>query len=646
MASSILSKTNLSTIYTSVILLLVSQNLLAQYDSLKIPHLDRYFYTFRLNNELMVGMIPDHRVPMVSVEWVLMPGTLLQKTEQEGMIALLEKFFLRPTQFDLNALAFQQRLAQYNLTYDSYIHPESVHLRITAPKQYLKQALLLLRDCWFYPKTNELEFQREKILIAQRIQQEEHTPTWFLFRQLLLQNLSPKNISRQTIAADYQYIQRITLKEFTHFKNQSFAPQQTLLGISGDFNISEALHWADSLFAFWHNDSYQNPLDTLEITLPDTASAFLITSEKTYLPTLAVVFPSKDSLTLKKWLAASIIAEIFNQKYTKIGKFLKKHDFLYQLVCEYRPGLLFSEFMFSAVIKREKMDYALDFFRHLPVYATHAQWINSYDIQNAKNKLHLNFLLQNQTPFDCMNQTTYFHALFRNYDFLNLIDTLESITLWDVFDVWEKTINVHNPSVGFLMNSQDVQGSQIEKKLTDFWIQPFGFLYDYVDPSHSLQPIAYNMHITTKKDTLETTPTLKDTLLTTHSQTDTVPQIVLHSSNDSILKTTYDLYFQFNSTQMDKKSQNIIEQFIKELNRSPSLRIKLTGHTDSSGSDEYNLKLSLERANTVKKLLVQKYKLSPNQIITEGKGEKQLKYPENTVQNRAKNRRVEIQFLY
>lgn len=646
MASSILSSKNHSRIYTRLVFFLAFQNLLAQYDSLKIPHLDRYFYTFKLNNELTVGMIPDNRVPMVSVEWVLMPGTLLQAAENEGMIALLEKFFLRPTQFDLNAIAFQQRIARYNLIYDSYLHPESVHLRINAPKQYLKQALLLLRDCWFYPKTNELEFQREKILIAQRIQQEEHKPTWFLYRQLLLQNLSHKNISRQTIAADYQHIQRITLKEFIHFKNQFFAPQQTILGISGDFKPEEALHWADSLFSFWHNDAYQNPLDTLDFSLPDTASAFLITSEKTNLPTLAVVFPSKDSLSLKRWLAASIIAEIFNQKYSKIGKFLKKYDFLYQLICEYRTGLLFSEFLFSAVIKREKIDYALDFFRHLPVYATHAQWLNSYDIQNAKNKLHLNFLLQNQTPFDCLNQATYFHALFRNYDFLNLIDTLQSITFWDVLDVWEKNINVHNPSIGFLMNSQDVIGSQIEKKLTDFWIQPFGLLYDYIDPSHSLQPISYNTHVSTKKDTVDTNMSLIDTLSTILSPKDSIQQSTLYSPNDSILKTTYDLYFQFNSTQMDKKSQNIIEQFISELTRYPNLRIKLTGHTDSSGPDEYNLKLSLERAYAVKKLLVQKYKVPENQVIAEGMGEKRLKYPENTVQNRAKNRRVEIQFLY
>jgi OOP family OmpA-OmpF porin len=68
------------------------------------------------------------------------------------------------------------------------------------------------------------------------------------------------------------------------------------------------------------------------------------------------------------------------------------------------------------------------------------------------------------------------------------------------------------------------------------------------------------------------------------------------------------------------------------------------GHTDSIGSDAYNDKLSIRRAESVKKYLVDKG-VEPNRIYTEGKGEKQPVADNKTAAGRAKNRRVEIEVV-
>ena len=68
------------------------------------------------------------------------------------------------------------------------------------------------------------------------------------------------------------------------------------------------------------------------------------------------------------------------------------------------------------------------------------------------------------------------------------------------------------------------------------------------------------------------------------------------------------------------------------------------GHTDSVGSDAYNQKLSVRRAEAVKEYLVSKG-LEKNRVYTEGKGEKQPVADNKTKEGRAKNRRVEIEVV-
>src|SRR5918992_276882 len=68
------------------------------------------------------------------------------------------------------------------------------------------------------------------------------------------------------------------------------------------------------------------------------------------------------------------------------------------------------------------------------------------------------------------------------------------------------------------------------------------------------------------------------------------------------------------------------------------------GHADSVGSDAYNQRLSVRRAESVKAYLVSRG-VEPNRVYTEGKGEKQPVADNKTREGRAKNRRVEIEVI-
>ena len=78
------------------------------------------------------------------------------------------------------------------------------------------------------------------------------------------------------------------------------------------------------------------------------------------------------------------------------------------------------------------------------------------------------------------------------------------------------------------------------------------------------------------------------------------------------------------------------------MRKHPNWKLAVNGHTDGIASDQYNLALSQRRAAAVKNALVKLYKMDPNRFTTSGLGKSQPKDRNDTIEGRARNRRVEL----
>lgn len=105
-----------------------------------------------------------------------------------------------------------------------------------------------------------------------------------------------------------------------------------------------------------------------------------------------------------------------------------------------------------------------------------------------------------------------------------------------------------------------------------------------------------------------------------------------------------DVLFDFDKAILKSEGKNKLDDLATKV-RAINLEVVIAiGHTDSIGSDAYNQKLSVRRAESIKAYLVSKG-VEPNRIYTEGKGEKQPVASNKTKDGRAKNRRVEIEVI-
>lgn len=104
----------------------------------------------------------------------------------------------------------------------------------------------------------------------------------------------------------------------------------------------------------------------------------------------------------------------------------------------------------------------------------------------------------------------------------------------------------------------------------------------------------------------------------------------------------YSIYFSFNSDALRDESEPTLKEIADVLKRHAAWKLRVTGHTDGVGGDDYNLDLSRRRAAAVKKSLVSRYGIDAARLTTTGAGKSQPKDSNDTLEGRARNRRVEL----
>ena len=104
---------------------------------------------------------------------------------------------------------------------------------------------------------------------------------------------------------------------------------------------------------------------------------------------------------------------------------------------------------------------------------------------------------------------------------------------------------------------------------------------------------------------------------------------------------TSGVYFATDKYAIEGQSREALMSLANIFQEYPNTNILVEGHTDSTGSDAYNLTLSKNRAQAVTNFLTSQG-ISRGRIETKWYGEAQPKYDNTTVDGRAKNRRVEL----
>jgi outer membrane protein OmpA-like peptidoglycan-associated protein len=105
---------------------------------------------------------------------------------------------------------------------------------------------------------------------------------------------------------------------------------------------------------------------------------------------------------------------------------------------------------------------------------------------------------------------------------------------------------------------------------------------------------------------------------------------------------TWGINFDFNSDTIRPVSEPVLKEIAQAMADKPDWKLTITGHTDNIGGHKYNLDLSQRRSASVKKALVERYRVNAGRLSAGGAGDSDPIDTNDTLEGRARNRRVEL----
>jgi OOP family OmpA-OmpF porin len=127
---------------------------------------------------------------------------------------------------------------------------------------------------------------------------------------------------------------------------------------------------------------------------------------------------------------------------------------------------------------------------------------------------------------------------------------------------------------------------------------------------------------------------------------DTVPEVVVSAPvpEEEPKWVLVGVNFQLGSNKLTAESYPILLHAIQALAQDEDMQVEIGGHTDNTGSDEFNMRLSEARAQTVRNYLVSKG-INSERLLVKGYGESMPVADNNTAEGRALNRRIEFKII-
>lgn len=123
-----------------------------------------------------------------------------------------------------------------------------------------------------------------------------------------------------------------------------------------------------------------------------------------------------------------------------------------------------------------------------------------------------------------------------------------------------------------------------------------------------------------------------------------IKDIYLNKIEVGVTVRLKNIYFDFDKTTLKSESFVELDKVVDLLKTNPSVEIEISGHTDSKGSDDYNLNLSQGRSQSVVDYLISKG-IESYRLSAQGYGETKPIDSNDTEEGRANNRRVEFTVL-
>ena len=263
--------------------------------------------------------------------------------------------------------------------------------------------------------------------------------------------------------------------------------------------------------------------------------------------------------------------------------------------------------------------------------------------QHLLNNYKINASFEAEKMHDWNSAKLYSEKALRALDGENIYP--EEITYWklptkiakdisssynNLLSIYDEAIIKNPKSLAKAISSLDCWAEQEEEKWQTWDIDKCK--NDFHTAMHDI----YNF-LTEEDEKKEVTKAIEQEV-----EEDDTPQVVIITENEK-KEVMQIIYFDFDNSKLSQVSKNTLFDFLDK-NKKKLSRYIIFGHTDTKGSSKYNMNLSIQRAESVKEVLLDQG-INPDDISILGKGENELAIDTSDNTRHPANRRAEVKIL-
>jgi outer membrane protein OmpA-like peptidoglycan-associated protein len=223
----------------------------------------------------------------------------------------------------------------------------------------------------------------------------------------------------------------------------------------------------------------------------------------------------------------------------------------------------------------------------------------------------------------------------------------EEIASYSATKVW---IQVRDSFVATEAYTHFVMGNFLSNRETKIESNKYRYHKAYIDDvvveaaaDGTMQPKTFDNWINSEPNMIAVIPAITPSVSGDKNETKTTtpPAPTIRKGETLILDK---VFFNINSTVLREESAAELDKLVLVLQKNETIHILVKGHSSSDGGDDYNMKLSENRAQSVVTYLKQKG-IAIERLSFKGYGKTQPIFPNDSEENRQRNRRVEFEIL-
>src|SRR4051812_8871941 len=212
--------------------------------------LERHIQRTTLANGLDVIVVPNHGVPLVTIEADVKNGSFTQGPEYEGLSHLYEHMFFKANRDYPLPDQFVARASELGAVFNGTTSEERVNYYLTLPADSIADGMRFLAAALINPLFRADELEREREVVIGEYDRNESNPL-FPFTTAMSKALWGSGWSRKNPLGERKVIQATTPEKMQTIQKRYYIPNNTALIITGDVTTEKAFALAKDLFGGW-----------------------------------------------------------------------------------------------------------------------------------------------------------------------------------------------------------------------------------------------------------------------------------------------------------------------------------------------------------------------------------------------------------